>query len=204
MTHTRNEGRETRAPSLLIWSQTRAVAPSPLNPDANICLADRLSQNSVAALPHACVDHPAPCGNTVVGKITPPGALWHHPVLFDFNTAVGAGAVAGAAAGAALRASAGAVPSPPLALALALAQSDGQLDKGKCLGCCPHIAFLHPKHYKRGHSSRDRYRNQFFSDTLPEWSKGVDSSSTSASCVGSNPTGVNKAVCAPSWSRHCL
>ena len=26
---------------------------------------------------------------------------------------------------------------------------------------------------------------------LPEWSKGVDSSSTSASCVGSNPTGVN-------------
>ena len=28
-------------------------------------------------------------------------------------------------------------------------------------------------------------------DTLPEWSKGVDSTSTSASCVGSNPTGVN-------------
>ena len=28
-------------------------------------------------------------------------------------------------------------------------------------------------------------------DTLPEWSKGVDSSSSSASCVGSNPTGVN-------------
>ena len=28
-------------------------------------------------------------------------------------------------------------------------------------------------------------------DILPEWSKGVDSSSTSASCVGSNPTGVN-------------
>ncbi len=27
-------------------------------------------------------------------------------------------------------------------------------------------------------------------DTLPEWSKGVDSSSTSVSCVGSNPTGV--------------
>ena len=27
-------------------------------------------------------------------------------------------------------------------------------------------------------------------DTLPEWSKGVNSSSTSASCVGSNPTGV--------------
>ena len=29
-----------------------------------------------------------------------------------------------------------------------------------------------------------------YQDTLPEWSKGVDSSSTSASCVGSNPTGV--------------
>ena len=28
-------------------------------------------------------------------------------------------------------------------------------------------------------------------DSLPEWSKGVDSSSTSASCVGSNPTAVN-------------
>ena len=27
-------------------------------------------------------------------------------------------------------------------------------------------------------------------DTLPEWSKGVDSSSTSATCVGSNPTDV--------------
>ena len=26
---------------------------------------------------------------------------------------------------------------------------------------------------------------------MPEWSKGVDSSSTSASCVGSNPTAVN-------------
>ena len=29
-------------------------------------------------------------------------------------------------------------------------------------------------------------------DTLPEWPKGVDSSSTSASCVGSNPTGVSE------------
>ena len=27
-------------------------------------------------------------------------------------------------------------------------------------------------------------------DTLPEWSKGADSSSTSTNCVGSNPTGV--------------
>ena len=33
-------------------------------------------------------------------------------------------------------------------------------------------------------------------DTLPEWSKGVDSSSTSASCVGSNPTAVNCLMCA--------
>ena len=30
----------------------------------------------------------------------------------------------------------------------------------------------------------------YVKDSLPEWSKGVDSSSTSASCVGSNPTGV--------------
>ena len=30
-------------------------------------------------------------------------------------------------------------------------------------------------------------------DSLPEWSKGVDSSSTSASCVGSNPTAVSVA-----------
>ena len=29
-----------------------------------------------------------------------------------------------------------------------------------------------------------------FGDSLPEWSKGVDSSSTSESCVGSNPTAV--------------
>merc|ERR1711873_1368 len=36
-------------------------------------------------------------------------------------------------------------------------------------------------------------------DTLPEWSKGVDSSSTSASCVGSNPTGVTYLFW--SWSR---
>ena len=36
-------------------------------------------------------------------------------------------------------------------------------------------------------SSNLRYEH----DSLPEWSKGVDSSSTSASCVGSNPTGVN-------------
>ena len=33
-----------------------------------------------------------------------------------------------------------------------------------------------------------------YSDSLPEWSKGVDSSSTSASCVGSNPTAVIFAI----------
>ena len=33
-------------------------------------------------------------------------------------------------------------------------------------------------------------------DSLPEWSKGVDSSSTSASCVGSNPTAVISSVAA--------
>ena len=36
-----------------------------------------------------------------------------------------------------------------------------------------------------------RLRREARQDTLPEWSKGVDSSSTSESCVGSNPTGVN-------------
>ena len=37
-------------------------------------------------------------------------------------------------------------------------------------------------------------------DSLPEWSKGVDSSSTSASCVGSNPTAVSTFSCASCWS----
>ena len=36
-----------------------------------------------------------------------------------------------------------------------------------------------------------RLLRSVFEDSLPEWSKGVDSSSTSASCVGSNPTAVN-------------
>ena len=39
--------------------------------------------------------------------------------------------------------------------------------------------------------AEDNAQAQRHIDTLPEWSKGVDSSSTSASCVGSNPTGVN-------------
>ena len=38
---------------------------------------------------------------------------------------------------------------------------------------------------------RTSHKARHQQDTLPEWSKGVDSSSTSASCVGSNPTGVN-------------
>ena len=37
-------------------------------------------------------------------------------------------------------------------------------------------------------------------DSLPEWSKGVDSSSTSASCVGSNPTAVKKTWWSPTES----
>ena len=32
--------------------------------------------------------------------------------------------------------------------------------------------------------------SSYSSDSLPEWSKGVDSSSTSVYCVGSNPTAV--------------
>ena len=32
-------------------------------------------------------------------------------------------------------------------------------------------------------------------DTLPEWSEGVDSISSSASCVGSNLTGVSISLC---------
>ena len=39
-----------------------------------------------------------------------------------------------------------------------------------------------------GHA-RSRIERQT-SDSLPEWSKGVDSSSTRAICVGSNPTAV--------------
>ena len=38
--------------------------------------------------------------------------------------------------------------------------------------------------------SLSRLLRSVFEDSLPEWSKGVDSSSTSASCVGSNPTAV--------------
>ena len=40
----------------------------------------------------------------------------------------------------------------------------------------------------RSHARGMRLKQQ--QDTLPEWSKGVDSSSTSENCVGSNPTGV--------------
>ena len=39
-------------------------------------------------------------------------------------------------------------------------------------------------------------------DSLPEWSKGVDSSSTSASCVGSNPTAV--IFCSNNFTGHTL
>ena len=50
---------------------------------------------------------------------------------------------------------------------------------------CPTCRSAAPRHPL---CRRDGNRSQ---DSLPEWSKGVDSSSTSASCVGSNPTGVN-------------
>ena len=40
------------------------------------------------------------------------------------------------------------------------------------------------------------------SDSLPEWSKGVDSSSTSASCVGSNPTAVTLRLGARPACKH--
>ena len=39
----------------------------------------------------------------------------------------------------------------------------------------------------------------FLQDSLPEWSKGVDSSSTSESCVGSNPTAVMRCPGAKTW-----
>ena len=42
----------------------------------------------------------------------------------------------------------------------------------------------------RGWRCEEFGRVKLARDSLPEWSKGVDSSSTSASCVGSNPTGV--------------
>ena len=43
-----------------------------------------------------------------------------------------------------------------------------------------------------GSRARSRIERQT-SDSLPEWSKGVDSSSTRAICVGSNPTAVTHA-----------
>ena len=57
-----------------------------------------------------------------------------------------------------------------------------------------------PKYYKSArsisanvagrHKTKFKPFRKYLQDTLPEWSKGVDSSSTSVSCVGSNPTGV--------------
>ena len=40
------------------------------------------------------------------------------------------------------------------------------------------------------HKTKFKPFRKYLQDTLPEWSKGVYSSSTSVSCVGSNPTGV--------------
>ena len=41
-----------------------------------------------------------------------------------------------------------------------------------------------------GWKKKPQMLDTFQHGSLPEWSKGVDSSSTSASCVGSNPTAV--------------
>ena len=50
---------------------------------------------------------------------------------------------------------------------------------------------LRKPHAKQARRNRfEHAAEQARQDTLPEWSKGVDSSSTSASCVGSNPTAV--------------
>ena len=49
-----------------------------------------------------------------------------------------------------------------------------------------------PTSFDKKGSSRTKLQGEpSCQDSLPEWSKGVDSSSTSASCVGSNPTAVN-------------
>ena len=53
----------------------------------------------------------------------------------------------------------------------------------------------HMNHRKTNRNVKTRTQ-----DTLPEWSKGVDSSSTSESCVGSNPTGVNVMVVGRFWA----
>lgn len=51
------------------------------------------------------------------------------------------------------------------------------------------------------HRGAGNFTPLFEHDSLPEWSKGVDSSSTSASCVGSNPTAVRLLAFALSPSR---
>ena len=53
----------------------------------------------------------------------------------------------------------------------------------------------HHAHASNFHFRRTLRNKPMKHDTLPEWSKGVDSSSTSASCVGSNPTGVTLGLC---------
>ena len=52
-----------------------------------------------------------------------------------------------------------------------------------------HLTVVESMNFSARHARvQIRYKAQQVS--LPEWSKGVDSSSTSASCVGSNPTAV--------------
>lgn len=56
-----------------------------------------------------------------------------------------------------------------------------------------------------GSLSRAQFGWRDDKDSLPEWSKGVDSSSTSASCVGSNPTAVIfQPHVARIWMRCCV
>ena len=55
-----------------------------------------------------------------------------------------------------------------------------------------------PEHHDEGGKSLIL----FAKDSLPEWSKGVDSSSTSASCVGSNPTAVTLTTIIQAKSCH--
>jgi hypothetical protein len=57
---------------------------------------------------------------------------------------------------------------------------------------CQHTANARPRQGRvpeQGLTSHEM-RSGDCQDSLPEWSKGVDSSSTSESCVGSNPTAV--------------
>ena len=57
-------------------------------------------------------------------------------------------------------------------------------------GVSPRLCFSWPRCAKEQRNASGKQSRLFWQDSLPEWSKGVDSNSTSASCVGSNPTAV--------------